>query len=99
MSHAWTRGLGAIGLAAALTIGCGGSSVEGTYEAGMFRLEILSGGKAKMSLGGTDSLDCTYTRDGKKLTLSCPGSDPRTVDINDDGSLQVGLIGQMKKTK
>ena len=31
------------------------------------------------------------------FTLNCLASDPREVVINDDGSLQVPMVGQMKK--
>jgi hypothetical protein len=78
---------------------CGGSSnIEGTYESGMYRLQIMPEGKGKFFIGGGgEGIDCTWVRNDRSFTLNCLASDPREVVINDDGSLQVPLVGQMKK--
>jgi hypothetical protein len=98
--------LSVVGVAAVVCLmtiaGCGGgSSIEGMYESGMYKLEIMPAGKAKFFLGD-DGPDCTYVRNennNKSFTLNCLASDPREVVINDDGSLQVPMVGQMKKIK
>ena len=82
-----------------LAIGCG-SKLNGTYTnpSGIAMLELKSGGKATMGLGG-ETRDCTYTEDGKQVRLSCAG-DKISLRINDDGSLFApGFAGVMRKTK
>ena len=82
-----------------LAAGCG-SKLTGTYTnpSGIAMLELKSGGKAVMGLGG-ETRDCTYTEDGKQLHLTC-GRDKIAVRINDDGSLFMpGFAGIMRKTK
>ena len=84
---------------AALTIACG-SKLNGTYTnpSGIAMLELKSGGKATMGLGG-ETRDCTYTEDGKQVPLACAG-DRISLRINDDGSLFApGFAGVMRKTK
>ena len=98
MNRAWIRAAGIAGLAALVSVACS-NSIEGTYETGIYKLELMSGGEAKMSFG-PESQDCTYNRADKKITLTCPApAEPMDIAINDDGSLQAGLIGMMKKTK
>ena len=82
-----------------LALGCG-SKLTGTYTnaTGIVMLELKSGGKATMGLGG-DTKDCTYTEDGKQIHLTCAG-DKIALRVNDDGSLFApGFIGVMKKSK
>jgi hypothetical protein len=77
-----------------------GSKLNGTYTnpSGIAMLEIKSGGKATMGLGG-ETRECTYTEDGKQLRLTC-GGDRIAVRINDDGSLFMpGFAGVMRKSK
>src|SRR5215468_11593511 len=83
----------------ALTVACG-SKLDGTYTnpSGIVMLELKSGGKATMGLGG-ETRDCTYTEDGKQVRLACAG-DRISLRINDDGSLFApGFAGVMRKTK
>ena len=95
---------GALRLAAgavlgALMIACG-SKLNGTYTnpSGIAMLELKSGGKATMGLGG-ETRDCSYTEDGKQVRLSCAG-DKISLRINDDGSLFApGFAGVMRKTR
>src|SRR5437764_8347782 len=72
-----------------LTAACEKStSVEGnTYEAngGAMKIEFQSGGKAVTSVGPMSST-CTYTQNGKTVSLTCE-SDKIEFTVNDDGSL------------
>jgi hypothetical protein len=87
--------LGLLGLVTAC-----GSKLNGTYTnpSGIAMLELKSGGKATMGLGG-ETRDCSYTEDGKQVRLTCAG-DRISLRINDDGSLFApGFAGVMRKTK
>jgi hypothetical protein len=55
-----------------------------------------SDGNATASLGGVNS-NCTYTEDGKTVTLTCEGGEPATLTINDDGSLSGPPDGMLAK--
>jgi len=82
-----------------LVVGCG-SKLTGTYTnaTGIVMLELKSGGKATMGLGG-ETKDCTWSEDGKQIHLTCAG-DRIPLRLNDDGSLFApGFIGVMKKSK
>jgi len=77
-----------------------GSKLTGTYTngPGIVMLELKSGGKATMGVGG-ETRDCTYTEDGKQIRLTCAG-DRIALRINDDGSLfGPSFLGVMKKSK
>ena len=92
----WVAG---VGLGAVLVAGCG-SKLNGTYTnaSGIAMLELKSGGKATMGLGG-EAKDCTYTEDGKQIRLTCFG-EQISLRINDDGTLFApGFVGVMKKSK
>ncbi len=87
-----------IGLSAWATA-CG-SKLDGTYAnaTGIVMLELKSGGKATMGMGG-ETRDCTHAEEGKQIRLTC-GGDRITFRMNDDGSLWApGFIGVMKKSK
>ena len=87
--------LGLCGLVAAC-----GSKLNGTYTnaSGIVMLELKSGGKATMGVGG-ETKDCTYSEDGKQIHLTCAG-DRIALRVNDDGSLWApGFVGVMKKSK
>jgi hypothetical protein len=95
---------GALRLAAvaglcALSSACG-SKLDGTYTnpSGIVMLELQSGGKATMGLGG-ETRECTHAEAGKQVKLTC-GGEKITLRINDDGTLFApGFIGVMKKSK
>ena len=87
--------LGLCGLVAAC-----GSKLNGTYTnaSGIVMLELKSGGKATMGVGG-ETKDCTYSEDGKQIHLTCAG-DRIALRVNDDGSLWApSFVGVMKKSK
>jgi len=88
---------GVAGLSA-LFIACG-SKLDGTYTnpSGIVMLELRSGGKATMGLGG-ETRECTHAEEGKQVRLTC-GGEKITLRINDDGTLWApGFIGVMKKS-
>jgi hypothetical protein len=77
-----------------------GSKLDGTYTnaSGAVMLELKSGGKATMGVGG-ETKDCTHAEEGKQIRLTCAG-DRITLRVNDDGSLWApGFVGVMKKSK
>lgn len=77
-----------------------GSKLDGTYTnaSGVVMLELKSGGKATMGVGG-ETKDCTHVEEGKQIRLTCAG-DRITLRVNDDGSLWApGFVGVMKKSK
>lgn len=77
-----------------------GSKLNGTYTnaTGIVMLELKSGGKATMGMGG-ETKDCTYAEEGKQIRLTCAG-DRIALRVNDDGSLWApGFVGVMKKSK
>jgi hypothetical protein len=86
----------------ALLIGCGGK-LEGTTYAGnggVVQVEFKSGGKAYFSTGPV-STPCTYTENGKTVTLVCAG-DTTVFTMDDDGALngpQGGMLGRLTKKK
>ncbi len=98
----------AVVLAALISLSCAlaacGSGVQGTYSdgAGSLLLELRSGGQASFTFMG-DVASCTYTVDGKKLTLNCKGEAGKTVfTIHDDGSLTGppgSFMPALRKTK
>lgn len=74
---------------AGLVVGCGCSSLPGTYSDpnGAMTLEIKSGGSANLSFMGQTAA-CTYAVSGQKLSLDCKGDAGKiTLTIRDDGSL------------
>jgi len=88
---------GVAGLSA-LSIACG-SKLDGTYTnpSGIVMLELRSGGKATMGLGG-ETRECTHAEEGKQVRLTC-GGEKITLRINDDGTLWApGFIGVMRKS-
>ena len=89
-------GLAGVG---ALCIACG-SKLDGTYTnpSGIVMLELRSGGKATMGVGG-ETRECTHAEDGKQIKLTC-GREQIALRINEDGTLFApGFIGVMKKSK
>lgn len=76
-------------LAAAIGFaGCGDPPIAGnTYgdSGNMISLEFLSGGKATFKIAGA-AVPCTYTQNGKKITVTCSGT-PQVFIMNSDGSL------------
>jgi hypothetical protein len=90
-----------VGLAAssALALACG-SKVDGTYTnpSGIVMLELRSGGKATMGVGG-ETRECTHAEEGKQIRLTC-GGEHITLRVNEDGTLFApGFIGVMKKSR
>jgi len=82
-----------------MSVACG-SKLEGTYTnpTGIVMLELRSGGKATMGLGG-ETRECTHAEEGKQVKLTC-GGEKILLRINDDGTLFApGFIGVMKKSK
>jgi len=88
MHSFWNKSL-LIAAVVSLTAACGKSnSVEGNiYEAngGAVKIVFQSGGKAVTSMGPM-STNCTYTQNGKAITLSCE-NEKLELTLNDDGSL------------
>jgi hypothetical protein len=92
------RLVGVAGLSS-LTVACG-SKLDGTYTnpSGIVMLELRSGGKATMGVGG-ETRECTHAEEGKQVRLTC-GKDQIALRINEDGTLFApGFIGVMKKSK
>ncbi len=74
---------------AAGMIACTSGALQGTYSdaMGSVLLELKSGSKANFTFQG-DVADCTYSSNGKQLTVNCKGDAGTTVfTIHDDGSL------------
>ena len=89
---------GVAGLSA-LSVACG-SKLDGTYTnpSGIAMLELRSGGKATLGLGG-ETKECTHVEENKQVRLTC-GGERITLRINEDGTLfSPGFIGVMKKSK
>ena len=77
-----------------------GSKLNGTYTnaTGIVMLELKSGGKATMGVGG-ETKECSYAEEGKQIRLTCAG-DRLALRVNDDGSLFApGFVGVMRKSK
>jgi len=82
-----------------LGVACG-SKLDGTYTnpSGIVMLELRSGGKATMGVGG-ETRECTHAEEGKQVRLTC-GKEQIALRINEDGTLFApGFIGVMKKSK
>lgn len=99
--HAIREALRLVGVAglSGLLLGCG-SKLDGTYTnpSGIVMLELRSGGKATMGVGG-ETRECTHAGEGKEIRLTC-GKEHIALRVNDDGSLFApGFIGVMKKSK
>ena len=81
---------------------CGGGGVEGTYGEGQVKIELKSGGKATF-LVMTESKDCTYTVDKKKINLDCKEGEPLALTLSDDGTTLMmppgSMMPNMKKVK
>ena len=78
---------------------CAGK-IEGRYSAsnGMaYTLEFRSG-KAKLTLplAGSEELDC-WMSDGKILLFMKGETEPMEIEINDDGTPQTPMMGEMTK--
>lgn len=92
----------AITVALGATIGCG-SKVEGsTYEGngGVVKIEFKSGGRAYLSAGPATTT-CTYSENGKKVTMICEG-DTTVFSVDDDGALSGppdGLLTRLTRKK
>ena len=85
-----------------LLSGCGGKLEGSTYagNGGVVQIEFKSGGKAYVSTGPV-STPCTYTEEGKTVTLVCEG-DKTVFTMDDDGALngpQGGFLGRLTKKK
>ena len=97
------RTLGAATLAGLLCIplsGCGSKVKGNTYEAGLIVVSFQSGGKATFGTTG-DSVPCTYTESGDKVTMTCNG-DTNTFTVDSDGNLDPpagSLIPKLVKRK
>jgi len=91
----------AIGMLIA-TVGCGGKVAGNTYEGngGVVRIEFKSGGKAYVSTGPVTT-PCSYSENGKTVTLICQG-DKTVFTVDEDGALngpQGGFLGRLTKKK
>lgn len=86
-----------LALGASFLLAACGKSVSGNTYVGAAGVSVAfeSGGKATVSLAGIKS-DCTYTEDGKTVTLTCEGL-PATLTINDDGSLSGPADGMLTR--
>lgn len=90
--------------AAGLAIGCGCSSLPGTYSDpnGAITLEIKSGGSANFTFMG-QTAPCSYSVSGQQLSLDCKGGAGKiALTIRDDGSLAGppdSLIPPLQKKK
>ena len=98
--HTLRGALRLAGVAALTALAACGSKLDGTYTnpSGIVMLELRSGGKATMGLGG-ETRECTHAEEGKQVRLTC-GKDQIALRINEDGTLFApGFIGVMKKSK
>jgi len=98
--HTLRGALRLAGVAALTALAACGSKLDGTYTnpSGIVMLELRSGGKATMGLGG-ETRECTHAEEGKQIRLTC-GKENILLRINDDGTLFApGFIGVMKKSK
>ena len=98
--HTLRGALRLAGVAALTALAACGSKLDGTYTnpSGIVMLELRSGGKATMGLGG-ETRECTHAEDGKQVRLTC-GRDQIALRVNEDGTLFApGFIGVMKKSK
>jgi hypothetical protein len=96
--------LGAIGAAAFCLplAGCGSGVAGTTYidNGGVVQIEFKSGGKAYVSTGPVSNA-CTYSQNGKTLTLICNG-DKTIFTVDDDGALNGppnGFLSRLTKKK
>jgi len=82
-----------------LMLACG-SGVQGTYANDTVGIvvELKSGGQATFTSSLGDADVCTYTVDGKKITLDCK-HDKMVFTVHDDGSLTAPFFGTLRKTK
>jgi hypothetical protein len=99
--HTFRGALRLVGVAglSTLAVACG-SKLDGTYTnpSGIVMLELRSGGKATMGVGG-ETRECTHAEEGKQVRLTC-GREQIALRINEDGTLFApGFIGVMKKSK
>jgi len=97
-----TRACSALVLSLIFLFGCGGGVSGNTYtdNGGVVQVEFKSGGKAYVSTGPV-SHTCSYTENGKSVTLNCDG-DKTVFTVDDDGSLngpQGGFLGRLNKKK
>ncbi len=91
--------IAALAILSLAVVACG-SKVTGTYSnaTGLAMVELSSGGKATTTMMGQTS-DCTYSVNGKQITLDCNG-DKSDYRLNEDGSLTgPGFIGVLRKAK
>ena len=99
--HTFRGALRLVGVAALSTLATAcGSKLDGTYTnpSGIVMLELRSGGKATMGVGG-ETRECTHAEEGKQVRLTC-GKEQIALRINEDGTLFApGFIGVMKKSK
>lgn len=80
--------------------GCGSKVKGNTYEAGLIAVSFQSGGKATFGTTG-ESVPCTYTESGDKITLACNG-DSNVFTVDSDGNLAAppgSLIPKLVKRK
>jgi hypothetical protein len=94
--------LGTVLILGVLLTGCGGKLEGSTYagNGGVVQIEFKSGGKAYVSTGPV-STPCTYTEEGKTVTLICEG-DKTVFTMDHDGALngpQGGFLGRLTKKK
>ena len=86
---------------ALVTVGCGGKVEGNTYEdnGGVVKVEFKSGGKAYVSTGPVTNT-CTYSEEGKSVTLVCEGD--KTVFTVEDDALNGppgGFLSRLTKKK
>lgn len=85
-----------------LLLGCPGSGLSGTWEAGdadgKMTLEFKADRKVRVTMqetgGQPDSRDGAYVIDGNKVTIQIPDGFPLTL-VRDGGKLQTAMFGQM----
>jgi hypothetical protein len=82
--------------------GCGSSVAGSTYidNGGVVQIEFKSGGKAYVSTGPVSNA-CTYSQNGKTLTLICNG-DKTIFTVDDEGALNGppnGFLSRLTKKK
>jgi hypothetical protein len=82
--------------------GCGSSVAGSTYidNGGVVQIEFKSGGKAYVSTGPVSNA-CTYSQNGKTLTIICNG-DKTIFTVDDEGALNGppnGFLSRLTKKK
>jgi hypothetical protein len=89
--------------ALSVTVACGGGVKGNTYvdNGNVVQIEFKSGGKAFMSMGPMTNT-CSYTENGKNVTLNCGPGETLAFTVDDDGALNGppgGMVSRLTKKR